>query len=275
MAADLAVAEPPTLGRRIRRLVVESPGSLGSRARSRRWDLIRELFPELPDMRVLDLGGRVETWHTAPVRPAHVTVVNLLEPGTSDEPTLVPLFGDACAARAELEKNGATTSYDLVFSNSLIEHVGGHAKRAELAREIDALAPYHWVQTPYRYFPVEPHWLFPMMQFLPLRMRVAVATHWPLVHSRPDSRTAAESSVLWTELVSITEMQSLFPSSQIVRERLAGLTKSISAARSFPRSVTRLCGAWLVSGIRAMISSSPRAPSTVRSRVSPDSHAVG
>ena len=27
------------------------------------------------------------------------------------------------------------------------------------------------VQTPYRYFPVEPHWLFPGLQFLPMGLR--------------------------------------------------------------------------------------------------------
>ena len=60
---------------------------------------------------------------------------------------------------------GAPMSYDVVFSNSLLEHVGGHAQRAALAREVRSLAPRHWVQTPYRYFPLEPHWLFPGMQF--------------------------------------------------------------------------------------------------------------
>ena len=36
------------------------------------------------------------------------------------------------------------------------------------------LAQLHWVQTPYRYFPVEPHFLFPGFQFLPLTVRAVL-----------------------------------------------------------------------------------------------------
>ena len=32
------------------------------------------------------------------------------------------------------------------------------------------------MQTPYRYFPIEPHWLFPGMQFLPLPVRWSIAS---------------------------------------------------------------------------------------------------
>lgn len=216
----------------LRRLLVESPGSLGAKARARRWALVDSLFPDIREMRVLDLGGTVEAWQRAPVRPAHVTVLNLFEPGETDESWLVPVVGDACAASEVLAAGGHGDSFDLVFSNSLIEHVGGHAKRVSLAAEVLALAPFHWVQTPYRYFPVEPHWLFPMMQFLPVRARGSIALRWPLVHSRPATRAEAQSNVQWTELVSITEMQAYFPQSQVVHERVAGLIKSIIAVQS-------------------------------------------
>lgn len=213
----------------LRQVLVDSPGSLGARSRSRRWQLLRDMFPGIEAMSVIDLGGTVESWRRAPVRPARVTVVNLLEPGESDESWLVPVLGDACDARKVLEASGASTEFDLTFSNSLIEHVGGHAKRQDLAREVAALSPYHWVQTPYRYFPLEPHWLFPLMQFLPVRARVTIAEKWPLAHTRPHTRSEAEAEVLWTELVSITEMRAYFPDSSILQEKVAGLTKSITA----------------------------------------------
>jgi hypothetical protein len=183
-------------------------------------------------MHVLDLGGTAEAWRRAPVRPAGVTVLNLFEPGSSDEEWLRPVTGDACHARASLDAVGAPTRYDLVYSNSLLEHVGGHAPRSALAAEIDALAPHHWVQTPYRYFPVEPHWLFPGLQFLPVGARAKVAAVWPLAHSRPGGPSEALSEVQWTELIGISEMRAYFPSSTILHERFCGLIKSIIAVRS-------------------------------------------
>jgi hypothetical protein len=202
---------------------------MGARARARRWRLVTDIFPEIEDMTVVDLGGTVESWRRAPVRPAHVTVLNLFEPGVSDETWILPVQGDACQALEALSVSGARHRFDLVFSNSLIEHVGGHAKRLELTEQIHALASHHWVQTPYRYFPVEPHWLFPMMQFMPVGARTSIAQRWPLAHSRPGSRSEAQAEVLWTELLGISEMRAYFPRSRIVREKLAGLTKSIIA----------------------------------------------
>lgn len=227
-----ASAAAGSWGKRVRERVVDSPGSLGAQARMRRWEVFAGLFPDVEQMRVVDLGGTVESWRRAPVRPREVVVVNLLEPGDADTPGLVPVLGDACRARAVLEDAGVDPVFDLVFSNSLLEHVGGHANRCALAGEVRALAPRHWVQTPYRFFPVEPHWVFPMMQFLPVAARTRVARRWPLVHTRPDSDAEALADVQWTELIGTTELRSYFPESQVVKERMAGLVKSIVAVKT-------------------------------------------
>lgn len=226
---DESVGHQPLGWSRIRGILVDSPRSIGAHARVRRWRLVTELFPDIRNMTVIDLGGTAESWRRAPVRPTHVTVLNLFEPGVSEEPWLLPVQGDACNAVYALSVSRASHRFDLVFSNSLIEHVGGHAKRVEFAEQVHALAPYHWIQTPYRYFPVEPHWLFPMMQSLPVGVRTSIAQNWPLQHTRPGSRGDAQAEVLWTELLSIAEMRAYFPGSRIIREKLAGLTKSIIA----------------------------------------------
>lgn len=215
----------------VRRTLVESPGSLGARFRGRRWALAMESFPDLADMSVLDLGGTVQAWERAPVRPAHVTVLNLTEPGESASDAIVPLMGDACDAAAVLAAAGGRTTFDLVFSNSVLEHLGGHANRSRFADSARTLAPRHWIQTPYRYFPVEPHWLFPGMQLLPLALRARIAATWPLSHSPSPDLARATSAALWTELISVTELRHYFPDSEIAHERVLGLTKSIIAIR--------------------------------------------
>lgn len=215
--------------RNLRSLLVERPGSLGERSRARRWQTFERLFPDVSGFRVLDLGGTPTSWLRAPVRPKHVVVVNLAEVGDTGESWLTVEQGDACALPEHLFEQ----SFDLVFSNSLIEHVGGHARRQDLADAVHRLAPRHWVQTPYRYFPVEPHWLFPGMQFLPLRARAFVVRAWPLAHTRA-TRDAATRIALGTELLSLTEMQHYFPRSEIVRERFGPLVKSMVAVRTDP-----------------------------------------
>lgn len=214
-----------TVSTRIRQLVVETPNSVGGKARARRWGLLAEQFPDFETYRVLDLGGTVNAWLQAPVRPAHVTVLNISEPGTSDVDWLTPIVGDACEATSILPPG----EYDFVYSNAVLEHVGGHANRERFARAARDLAPRHWVQTPYRYFPLEPHWLFPGMQFLPVAARAQIAARWPLAHCPARTVDEGRSAVLWTELIGIAEMREYFPQSHLHYERVGGMVKSVVA----------------------------------------------
>ncbi|WP_026185244.1 class I SAM-dependent methyltransferase [Salinispora pacifica] len=207
--------------------LVDSPSSVGAKRRARRAAWLSDTFPDLAEMNVLDLGGRVESWATVPVRPAHVHVVNL-EP----LPTELPAWAEADQADAcELPKRFFGRRYDLVFSNSVLEHVGGYERRRRMAEAVRELAPAYWVQTPYRYFPVEPHWVAPAMQFLPVSARVVVARKWPLAYTPGKSYEAAMRQVLTTELIGRAELRYLFPDAGIRNERLLGITKSLIAIR--------------------------------------------
>lgn len=211
----------------IRRGLIDAPDSPAQKARRRRWQRLADTFPDLAEMSVVDLGGRPSSWAAAPLRPAHVHVVNV-EPPEDDLPSWVSAeHGDACTMADRPER------YDLVFSNAVLEHVGGHERRERFADAVHHLADRHWVQTPYRYFPLEPHWLFPGFQHLPVAARVWVARHWGLAKAgKIEDRAEALSEVLFTDLVSLTEMRHYFPRSVIEEERVAGLVKSIIAVRA-------------------------------------------
>ena len=99
------------------------------------------------------------------------------------------------------------------------------------AEAVHKLSGLHWVQTPYRYFPIEPHWLFPGLQFMPLALRARLAYRWPLVHTRAGSRNEALAASMEVELVSRSEMGFYFPCSAIHAERVLGLAKSLVAIK--------------------------------------------
>jgi hypothetical protein len=215
------------MARRLRHLIAdpEEQPSIGTSLRAKRWELFHRRFPDIERMRVLDLGGVVQHWRNCPVKPASVVVVNLLPEAGDDRITAVQ--GDACNPPPAVQN----AKFDLVYSNSTIEHVGGHARRCDFADVIHAMAPYHWIQTPYRYFPIEPHWLFPGLQFLPQCTRAWAIRHWPLSPARPNPEQALRD-VLEVDLLSTTQMQYHFPRSEVVRERVLGLTKSLIAVAS-------------------------------------------
>jgi hypothetical protein len=184
-------------------------------------------FPALADMRVIDLGGVTRVWSQAPVQPREVTVLNTF-PQEERADFIRTVVGDACDPPPSVRGQ----RWDLVYCNSVIEHVGGHWRRTALADSVHTLGDHHWVQTPYRFFPLEPHWLFPGLQFLPARARANVTLRWPLgAYRRVHERDQAVRWSLDTELLSRTEMQHYFPDSDIVSERIGPLVKSLISVR--------------------------------------------
>ncbi len=109
--------------------------------------------------------------------------------------------------------------FDVAYSNSVIEHVVEPADRRALAGEVARVAGRYFVQTPNRWFPVEPHALLPLVHWLPRRLGRRL---WGLgVSDDPFDETL---------LLGARELSELFPEATIVRERLGPLTKSLVAA---------------------------------------------
>lgn len=209
---------------KITRLLTDAtnPNSMASRARRRRWRRLAEIF-DLASMTVIDLGGLVDDWRRAPVRPRNVVVVNLFE--QSPAPGIEAIVADACSLPA------GVGSFDLVYSNSVIDLVGGHARRLQFAEAVRDLSPHHWIQTAYRYFPIDAYSLFPFQQSLPLHARAFVVRHWPLGYRHASGLRESVLINLSVESLSASALGAYFPDSEILRERWCGLTKSLIACR--------------------------------------------
>lgn len=202
-------------------------GSVSSWARRRRWAEFEQRFPDIAEMSVLDLGGTSGYWTSAPVRPASLTLLNLFEQPPPWEHGARVVVGNACEPPSELSKG----KFDLVVCNSVIGSVGGHEMRRRLAEVVRTHGEHYWVQTPNRYFPVDPIFLFPLFPLLPFRARLAVSCHWPLGQRQAESPEAGLDHVLTIEYLTEMELRYYFPKADLWRERFAGMVKSLVAVR--------------------------------------------
>ena len=99
-------------------------------------------------------------------------------------------------------------SFDWVFSNAVIEHVGGRTRQECFANEIQRVARKgYFVATPDRHFPVDPHTLFPFYQFLSPAWQARACQFSP----------GYLRSYETIDLLSAQDLRSLFPSA-IVRK---------------------------------------------------------
>ncbi len=190
-------------------------------SRGRRMDRMLQLCSIQEGARVLDLGGNPNIWTFPAIPKLTVTILNL--PGhvhrlVESRHTFHYVEGDGCDV-----KGVADQSFDFVFSNSVIEHVGDRSKRAAFAREVRRIGKSYWVQTPSMWFPIEAHNGMPLWWFYPRRLRRALIERW-----RPKLPEWTEM-VENTDIVSKSEFRILFPEANIVVERVLGIPKSYIA----------------------------------------------
>jgi predicted SAM-dependent methyltransferase len=203
--------------------------SLSVYFRKQRFAFFLSLLNKLPrPVRILDIGGTQQYWDMMNFDESgvHVTLLNLTEqPVTRLDFTSVA--GDATNL-----SDYADGSFDIVYSNSVIEHLFTKEAQDKMAKEVSRVGKFYFIQTPYYYFPIEPHWVCPFFQFLPVRSRIWLTQHYNLGHiGRIQDITAAEKQVREIQLLTRHEIQSLFPDAGIFNERILLFTKSIVAYR--------------------------------------------
>lgn len=204
------------------------PDSFASRLRRRRFDFFTRLTAPLPKpVRVLDVGGVEHFWRHAGVAGSadwEVVLLNL-EPQPASAPNLSAVVGDG-RDMAQFRDS----EFDVVFSNSVIEHLREWPAQQRMAVEIQRVGKRFFVQTPNRWFPIEPHFLLPGFQFLPVSVRVALVRRFALgYHDALPRREDALQAVTEIRLLTAGELRRLFPGAEVYRERVAGLTKSLTA----------------------------------------------
>jgi SAM-dependent methyltransferase len=203
------------------------PQSLAAALRTARFARFSQFAGDGP-LRILDVGGTSRSWteafnHTPP-HGWQVTVLSQREVTGGDYPWICTMPGDPRALPFE------DKAFDVVFSNSVIEHIGQWSDQQRMASEVQRAGSRYFVRTRNYYFPIEAHGLLPGFQFLPIHVRAWLLTQRPFGRaSRKPLYADARRYVSSIRLLTASELRRLFPNCQIIRERAGGLTKSLIA----------------------------------------------
>ncbi len=201
------------------------------RFRGRRFaQFCQRIAPRSQD-RLLDVGGYASSW--TPYEPVvkDITCLNVHEvawDGSSHpDHGIQMIVGDGRSLAFQ------DRSFEILFSNSVIEHVGAWEDQQDFAREARRVGEALWVQTPAYECPIEPHYVAPFIHWLPKPWRIALirwVTLWGWAH-RP-TREEVLHEVNTIRLLKRKEMDELFPDCEILTERLLGIfPKSYIAVR--------------------------------------------
>jgi len=187
--------------------------------RKERFKLFLRLMNPSASDTLLDVGGVPEFWTPYQQPVERIDALNLHEVSwrREDAPrhNIRTLVGNGCSL-AMPDK-----SYDIGFSNSVIEHVGSWERQRQFASELRRVARDLWVQTPAYECPLEPHFMAPFIHYFPRPAQKKMArwcTLWGWIE-RP-SREQINFMVETTRLLRKSEMKQLFPDCEILTERL-------------------------------------------------------
>ncbi len=202
--------------------------------RKRRFQLFLRVMKPKPTDVMLDVGGYPVFWLANPQPVQRIDALNVhpvaWDSQSAPEHRIQTLVGDGC------ELPFADASYDLGFSNSVIEHVGEWDAQQRFAAEIRRVGRALWVQTPAFECPIEPHYMTPFIHYLPRSWQKKVLrwfSVWGWV-ARPTKEQIA-AAVESTRLLRKSEMRQLFPDCEILTERMLWiLPKSYIAIRHEP-----------------------------------------
>jgi len=188
--------------------------------------LFQELIGLSHDTRVLDMGGGAFVWSLLDVRPK-VTILDI-RASSNPEPTMDYIVADGCNTGLP------SRSFDVVFSNSVIEHVGDISRQRDFARECMRCGKCFFVQTPYKWFPIDPHTFMLFGHWFPKKVFTKLMKWSPrFLISRPTHEDIEDFVNM--RLLGKKEMQELFPQALIIEEKFFGLTKSLIAVGSADR----------------------------------------
>ncbi|HET6417712.1 MAG TPA: class I SAM-dependent methyltransferase [Polyangiales bacterium] len=188
------------------------------KSRKRRMKIFAEVMALSPGTRILDLGGQPGAWRNVVV-PLDLTILNL--PGVAEASVELPqhrvryVEGDACNV-VQFDRG----DFDILHSNSVIEHLGPEENQEAFASEVKRLSRRYWVQTSSEWFPIEPHCGMPFWWFYPEPARQWFIRRW----SQQVPRWA--EMIAGTRLVTKKRLQSLFPETSSYVEWSYGFPKS-------------------------------------------------
>lgn len=212
-----------------------NPNSLANRIRRKRFQLFLDLtknFNGNDPIKILDIGGVHHFWTSmdlSELRDYHIIFLNIWPESTKSElPNSCYMLGDG-RNMPQFQDN----EFDIVFSNSVIEHVGGFRDQKKMAEEAIRVGKSIFIQTPNRRFPIEPHFLLPLFQYYPLKIRAFLHSRFKLGWwEKANCYHEAYEEVESIRLISKSEFKYLFPKAKIIEEKFLFLTKSFTAVDS-------------------------------------------
>ncbi len=189
--------------------------TLSHKSRTKKFEILMQIFRPQPGDRVLDIGASGEVFLQYALEDVYPYPERIVAGGYELREIL---SARRCYPRPDYTVfDGCALpfpdrSFDLVFSNAVIEHILGEGRQEQFAQEVMRVGRSWFITTPNYWYPFESHYHLPFIQFLPRPLQREynrlLGTHIP------------KGTVQELALLSGRQLQRLLPTSRIAKVRI-------------------------------------------------------
>jgi ubiquinone/menaquinone biosynthesis C-methylase UbiE len=203
--------------------------NLHRKSREQKHRLFLQLLRPAPEMRILNVGasgtqiGLPEQLESFYPHHSRITGGGLSPADVEDYrrsfPKVQAVVFDGCALPF------ADKSFDIVYSNAVLEHLPGRLFTERFAAEVQRVGKGWFVTTPNFWYPIDPHYHLPFIQMLPEAMQHRLV------------RLAGKVPYENLHLLTKRELRRLFPVGEVVGCRVTFYPETLIAYQP-PRGVS-------------------------------------
>ncbi len=201
-------------------------------SRNRKLGLFNEIMRPTKETKILVVGAEVnpnsdnelqfidtyrwkDNLSAVNISTEHISIIK------KSYPEIKAVVCDAC------ELPWPDKSFDVVYSNAVIEHVGSFERQKTMAAEIMRVGKRWFVTTPNRWFPFEFHMRLPLVTWLPGKNYLRIGNIISYNHLRGKYMFSGKRNDL--RLMSAGELEKCFPSSKIIKQRVTFMAETLIA----------------------------------------------
>ena len=199
-------------------------------SRTRKLKLFDKVMRPSKDMKVLDVGGQANPYGKEEIQfidnyrwKKNVSVVNLSGEHISVVkkfyPEIEAVVGDCC------ELPWPDKSFDIVYSNAVIEHLGNFTRQKKMATEVMRVGKRWFVTTPNRWFPFEFHTRLPFVTWFPGNVYLWISDL--ISYSHIKKKYTMGKKIRGLRLMSVRELKECFQNSKIVKHRVTFMAETL------------------------------------------------
>ena len=198
--------------------------ALHRKSREKKYRLFTQLLHPDANMRILNVGAsgtrtglsdQLEAWyeHRERITGGGISTADV-EDYKNSYPEVQAVVFDGCSLPF------ADKSFDIVYSNAVLEHLPGRKLVKRFAKEVQRVGKGWFVTTPNFWYPFDPHYHLPLVQLLPQNAQKQLV------------RKLGKTPYDYLHLFTRNELRALFPTSTVIRCRVTFYPETLIAYRA-------------------------------------------